>query len=151
MADDAVRQRGAGEPDQLDRLWTPYRMPYIRGDDRPSSTGSEECPFCHIPSLGDEEGLVVHRGETSYVVLGEDGKPLEGEAFYQKVGRADLVEAYQGGMRTKTVIGLAGGATLLAGGIVLYSGVSQGREDCGEGGEDGRGLHVDVCERVWGS
>ncbi len=69
MADDAVRQRGAGEPDQLERLWTPYRMAYIRGDDRPSSTGSDECPFCHIPSLADEEGLVVHRGETAYVVL----------------------------------------------------------------------------------
>ena len=69
MADDAVRQRGAGEPDQLERLWTPYRMPYIRGEDRPSGTDSDECPFCHIPGLADEEGLVVHRGDTAYVVL----------------------------------------------------------------------------------
>ncbi|MGH3345803.1 MAG: HIT family protein [Nocardioides sp.] len=69
MADDAVRQRGAGEPDQLERLWTPYRMAYVRGDERPSSTGADECPFCHIPALDDEEGLVVHRGETAYVVL----------------------------------------------------------------------------------
>ena len=29
-------------------------------------------------------------------------------------------------------------------------GNGKGREDCGEGGEDGRGLHVDVCERVLG-
>lgn len=61
---------------------------------------------------------------------GKYRKPLEGEAFYQKVGRADLVEAYQGRMRTKAVIGLAGGATLLAGGIVLFSGISRNTEDC---------------------
>ena len=69
MADDAVRQHGAGEPDQLERLWTPYRMAYIRGDERPSGDGEEECPFCRIPRLGDAEGLVVHRGETCFVVL----------------------------------------------------------------------------------
>ena len=84
MADDAVRQHGAGEPDQLERLWTPYRMAYIRGDERPSGTGEDECPFCRIPRLGDAEGLVVHRGETAYVVLNlfpyaagpPDGLPL---------------------------------------------------------------------------
>ena len=69
MSDHAVRQDGAGEPDQLERLWTPYRMAYIRGDERPSGTGEDECPFCRIPRLDDEAGLVVHRGETSYVVL----------------------------------------------------------------------------------
>jgi ATP adenylyltransferase len=69
MADDAVQQHGAGEPDQLERLWTPYRMAYIRGEERPSGTGEAECPFCRIPGLGDAEGLVVHRGETAYVVL----------------------------------------------------------------------------------
>jgi len=69
MADDAVHQHGVGDPDQLERLWTPYRMAYVRGDERPSGTGAEECPFCAIPGLADEEGLVVHRGETAYVVL----------------------------------------------------------------------------------
>ena len=66
---DAVHQHGVGEPDGLERLWTPYRMAYIRGEERPSSTDAEECPFCRIPTLGDAEGLVVHRGETAYVVL----------------------------------------------------------------------------------
>ncbi len=69
MADDAVHQHGVGDPDQLERLWTPYRMAYVRGDERPSGTGAEECPFCAVPGLSDEEGLVVHRGETAYVVL----------------------------------------------------------------------------------
>jgi ATP adenylyltransferase len=69
MADDAVHQHGVGDPDQLDRLWTPYRMAYVRGDERPSGTGAEECPFCEIPDLTDEQGLVVHRGDAAYVVL----------------------------------------------------------------------------------
>ncbi|QBR91396.1 HIT family protein [Nocardioides euryhalodurans] len=69
MADDAVTQDGAGAPDQLERLWTPYRMAYIRGEERPSSEDAEQCPFCRIPGLPDEEGLVVHRGDTAYVVL----------------------------------------------------------------------------------
>ena len=68
MTDD-VRQDGLGEPDGLERLWTPYRMAYISGDDRPSGTGEEECPFCRVPTLDDAEGLVVHRGDTAYVVL----------------------------------------------------------------------------------
>ena len=67
----AVIQDGVGEPDALDRLWTPYRMAYIRGENRPADgdEGTDECPFCRIQSLPDEEGLIVHRGETSYVVL----------------------------------------------------------------------------------
>ncbi len=66
---DEVVQDGVGEPDQLERLWTPYRMAYIRGEERPSGTGEEECPFCRIPGRDDADGLVVHRGETAYVVL----------------------------------------------------------------------------------
>ena len=64
-----THQDGVGEADQLERLWTPYRMAYIRGDERPAGTAEEDCPFCRVPGLSDEEGLVVHRGETAYVVL----------------------------------------------------------------------------------
>ena len=62
-------QDGVGEPDGLERLWTPYRMAYIRGENKPADASAEECPFCRIPSLDDETGLVVRRGETSYVLL----------------------------------------------------------------------------------
>ncbi|GGV33260.1 hydrolase [Actinomadura cremea] len=55
---------GAGMPDNFQRLWTPHRMAYIKG------TGSGEgCPFCEIPKMTDEDGLVVSRGETVYTVL----------------------------------------------------------------------------------
>lgn len=57
----------AGAPDGFQRLWTPHRMVYIGGENKPATTG--ECPFCVAPSRSDEEGLVVHRGELAYVVM----------------------------------------------------------------------------------
>jgi ATP adenylyltransferase len=64
-----LHQDGLGEPDELDRLWTPHRMAYIRGENKPVDDGPGECPFCRIPAMNDEDGLVVHRGELVYVVL----------------------------------------------------------------------------------
>ena len=69
MSDETMRQDGVGNADGLDRLWTPHRMAYIRGEDKPTDSSSEECPFCRIPTLPDEEGLVVRRGELAYAVL----------------------------------------------------------------------------------
>ena len=59
----------AGARDGFDRLWTPYRMAYIQGDDKPSDESEQECPFCRAPTLRDEDGLVVARGGLVYVVL----------------------------------------------------------------------------------
>lgn len=64
-----LHQDGIGEGDELDRLWTPHRMAYIRGENKPADASSGECPFCRIPTLDDEEGLVVHRGRLAFVVL----------------------------------------------------------------------------------
>jgi ATP adenylyltransferase len=68
-----IVDRGVGQRDQLQRLWTPYRMNYLaeapmkkRG---PGSSGDLEEPFTDIPQLSDEEGLVVARGELVYAVL----------------------------------------------------------------------------------
>ncbi|UVI34533.1 HIT family protein [Brevibacterium spongiae] len=58
-----------GEPDGFQRLWTPHRMVYIDGQDKPEDSGSSECPFCTAPSKTDAEGLVVARGEAVYAVL----------------------------------------------------------------------------------
>lgn len=69
MGEDTLRQDGAGDADGLDRLWTPHRMAYIRGENKPADATSGECPFCRIPGLPDDEGLVVHRGELAFVVL----------------------------------------------------------------------------------
>ncbi len=60
----------AGVPDGFERLWTPHRMAYIGGENKPSGPESGTgCPFCRMPSLPDEEGLVVARGAVAYVVL----------------------------------------------------------------------------------
>jgi ATP adenylyltransferase len=69
VADEVVEQHGVGDPDGLERLWTPHRMAYIRGESKPADDSAQECPFCRIPTLGDGEGLVVRRGEAAYVVL----------------------------------------------------------------------------------
>ncbi len=67
--DDGFRQDGVGRPDALDRLWTPHRMAYIRGESKPADDTEGECPFCRIPAQEDADGLVIHRGADAYVVL----------------------------------------------------------------------------------
>ena len=65
----SLHQDGVGVADDLDRLWTPHRMAYIRGENKPSDASSGQCPFCRIPSVPDDEGLVVARGQLAFVVL----------------------------------------------------------------------------------
>ena len=59
----------AGVPDPFQRLWTPHRMAYVDGSDKPADASPEECPFCRSPKLPDQEGLVVARGRWCYAVL----------------------------------------------------------------------------------
>jgi ATP adenylyltransferase len=59
-----AEQPGAGVPDGWQRLWMPERLAYIQGEGK-----TDRCPFCRIPEMGDEDGLVVHRGDAAYVVL----------------------------------------------------------------------------------
>ncbi|MDP3889715.1 HIT domain-containing protein [Nocardioides sp.] len=66
---DELHQAGAGDPDGLDRLWTPHRLAYIRGENKPDDHSTGQCPFCRIPKMDDAEGLIVHRGELAYAVL----------------------------------------------------------------------------------
>ena len=56
--------------DAFERLWTPYRMAYIKGENKPQdATAGEHCPFCRAPGVSDDDGLVVARGRTCFVVL----------------------------------------------------------------------------------
>ena len=68
MADQLI-DRGAGDPDRLQRLWTPHRMSYIV--DVPANRDSTQPsrPFTDIPNLSDEDGLVIARGDLVYAVL----------------------------------------------------------------------------------
>ena len=58
-----------GMPDAWSRLWAPHRLDYLRGENRPLAGNEATCPFCEIPQMSDEEGLVVHRGTHAYVVM----------------------------------------------------------------------------------
>ena len=49
----------------MDRLWSPWRYRYVS-----AATGEEACIFCEKPKAGDDRaGLIVHRGEHSFVLL----------------------------------------------------------------------------------
>jgi ATP adenylyltransferase len=63
-------QRGVGGPDEFQRLWTPHRMAYIKGESKPTGLGPDDgCPFCEIPKMRDEDGLILERGRSAYAVL----------------------------------------------------------------------------------
>ena len=55
-----------GVPDNFQRLWTPHRLVYIQNGQQPPAN---ECPFCLSPEGSDEDGLIVYRGETCFVLL----------------------------------------------------------------------------------
>lgn len=68
---EAARQTDSGMSDGLERLWTPHRMTYISGQDRPTE-GYEKpsgCPFCRAPDHQGADSLVVNRGSLVFVVL----------------------------------------------------------------------------------
>ncbi len=53
--------------DGIRRLWAPWRFGYISGGEP-----IEGCPFCALPERGperDRESLILHRGESAFVVF----------------------------------------------------------------------------------
>lgn len=46
------------------RLWTPWRMSYIKSAERMS-----KCFLCEAPSKSDSEALIVHRSNRVFVIL----------------------------------------------------------------------------------
>ncbi|PRW65405.1 HIT family protein [Actinopolyspora mortivallis] len=60
-----------GVPDALQRLWTPHRLSYIQGENKPTGEGSDGCPFCGLlnDERPDDETLIVARDELVFAVL----------------------------------------------------------------------------------
>lgn len=70
--EDAVVEPATAFPppnDDLQRLWTPHRMVYVGGQDKPRDGTASSCPFCGIAAADDERRLVVSRGETCFTIL----------------------------------------------------------------------------------
>ena len=59
-----------GVPDAFQRLWTPHRMVYIGGQDKPATARADGLPVLHRSRRrSDRDALIVHRGDLAYVVL----------------------------------------------------------------------------------
>lgn len=69
MTREFEEQDGVGVHDELQRLWTPHRMSYIKGVGKPVGDEPGGCPFCRVGGLADEEGLIIARGGLVYAVL----------------------------------------------------------------------------------
>ncbi|WP_066903866.1 HIT family protein [Millisia brevis] len=69
VEDAAVVDTGVGDPDRLQRLWSPHRLSYITSAPTAADDGPQEEPFTAIPKMADEDGLIVARGEWVYAVL----------------------------------------------------------------------------------
>ncbi len=112
----ATPQDGTGEPDAFQRLWTPHRMAYIKGENKPRS--EVECPFCRIPGLPDDEGLVLACGEVAYAVLNlypyNSGHlmvvPFRHVSDYTELDAAETVEVAELTKQALTALRTASGA-----------------------------------------
>lgn len=80
-----------GVPDPFRRFWTPHRMAYIGGENKPRGDRPEDgCPFCVAPQRSDEDALIVHRGETCYVIM--NLYPYRHVAGYVDATEVEVVE-----------------------------------------------------------
>ena len=69
MTTEYEEQDGVGVHDALQRLWTPHRLSYVRGEGKAVGDEPEGCPFCRVIALGDADGLILARGELVFAVL----------------------------------------------------------------------------------
>jgi ATP adenylyltransferase len=112
-------QAGVGVPDAFRRLWTPERMAYIKGKDKPTGDGAGDgCPFCQMPRLSDDDGLIVMRGERVYAVLNlypyNSGHlmvvPFRHVADYTELDQSETVELARVTQEAITTLRAASGA-----------------------------------------
>ncbi len=106
------------EADPFQRLWAPHRMSYIQGAHKPADDTLDECPFCRAPTLSDEDGLIVARGELVYAILNlypyNSGHllicPFRHVAGYEELTDAETLECGQFTQRSMSVIRSVTGA-----------------------------------------
>jgi ATP adenylyltransferase len=106
-----VEQEGVGVPDELQRLWTPHRMAYIKGQHKPEGDDVDGCPFCVLVDLTDADALIVARGKLVYGVLNlypyNPGHlmvvPYRHVADYTDLSPAETVELAEFTQRAMTV------------------------------------------------
>jgi ATP adenylyltransferase len=75
------------------RIWAPWRLAYVKDA---SKDNEEECIFCAKPAAADDEAnLIVHRGESCFVILNlfpyTNGHPMV--APFEHIGRFQEIPA----------------------------------------------------------
>ena len=69
MTSEFSEQDGVGVHDALQRLWTPHRLSYVKGEGKALGDEPEGCPFCRVVELDDSAGLIIARGAEVFAVL----------------------------------------------------------------------------------
>lgn len=105
--------------DAWERLYTPHRMAYLRGEGKPEDQHEgDHCPFCRAPRLPEDEGLVFARGSEVFGVLNlypyNSGHlmicPYRHVADYTELRPSEVVELGQFTQRAMTVLRAVSGA-----------------------------------------
>ena len=97
----------AGLVDMWQRLWTPHRMPYLRGENRPNATNDVECPFCRVPRGDDREGHILGGDARGQLALDGHGQRA-GLGLGEGLGGEhvlDLARADAEGQRAERAVG----------------------------------------------
>ena len=118
VVEEPLEQDGAGQPDGFRRLWMPHRMAYIKGENRATGDGPDECPFCRAPKLPDADGLIVARGTSVFTVLNlypyNSGHlmvcPYRHVADYTELDEAETIELAEHTKLAMTALRAASGA-----------------------------------------
>ncbi|MGW6936185.1 HIT family protein [Lentzea sp. NPDC054927] len=69
MTSEFSEQDGVGVHDALQRLWTPHRLSYVKGEGKADGDEPSGCPFCRVVELDDSDGLIIARGAEVFAVL----------------------------------------------------------------------------------
>ncbi len=114
-----------GEADSFDRIWTPHRLAYIHGENKPTGDPNDPtvCPFCVIPTKSDVDGLIVARGTSVYAVLNlypynaghllvVPYRHLADITELDQAESAELIAFTQAAVRTLRVVSAPGGFNL---------------------------------------
>lgn len=105
--------------DAWERLYTPHRMPYLRGEGKPGDhEPGDHCPFCRAPNVSATEGLVFARGSEVFGVLNlypyNSGHlmicPYRHVADYTDLRPSEVMELGEFTQRAMTVLRAVSGA-----------------------------------------
>ncbi len=101
---------------------------------RPEPSDAYEEQFIGFDDFGavvTDHGLVTGTVQWSVPYEGKYKKPLAGVDFYRKLGRADLLQAYQDREALRTGL-TVGGAVVIVAGVIATVAIGVGQsEDCG--------------------